>query len=246
MGVSPAELRDPRFVRSGAALDGIDLFDAEFFGIVPRYAELLDPQQRILLECAWELVERAGYDPDSYAGSIGVYVGTNRSMYDQGTLRSATERMVAYASQDKDYAASRISYKLNLKGPSLTVQSASSTSLAAVHQACESLGNGECDMAIAGGACIGLPQSGYTYDESMMFSPDGQCRAFDAQAAGTVPGNGVGLMLLKRLDDALREGDQVLAVIKGSALNHDGAGKMDFYAPSVDGQVRVIREALAM
>jgi acyl transferase domain-containing protein/SAM-dependent methyltransferase len=246
MGVSRLDLADPRFVRAGAALDGIDRFDAPFFGILPRYAELLDPQQRILLECAWELIERGGYDPDSYDGAIGVYVGAGRSMYQQGKLRSETERMVAYSSHEKDYTASRLSYKLNLKGPSLTVQSASSTSLAAVHLACESLNNGECDMAIAGGVCIVLPQAGYTYDESVMFSPDGHCRAFDASAAGTVPGNGSGLVLLKRLDDAQRDGDQILAVIKGSAMNNDGAQKMDFYAPSVDGQARVIREALSM
>ncbi len=246
MGVSPGELADPRFVRAGAALDGIDLFDAEFFGIIPRYAELLDPQLRILLECAWELIERGGYDPDSCEESIGVYVGTGHSTYQQGPLRSPTERLVAHASKEKDYAATWISYKLNLKGPSLTVQSASSTSLAAVHQACESLCNGECDLAIAGGACIVLPQAGYTYDGSVMFSPDGHCRAFDAEAAGTVAGNGAGLTLLKRLDDALRDGDQILAVIKGSALNNDGGRKMDFYAPSVEGQERVIREALRM
>ncbi|MDQ5908350.1 MAG: hypothetical protein QG599_441, partial [Pseudomonadota bacterium] len=253
---SPAELEtlagatpppgDQRWVPAGAVLNNVDQFDAGFFGFIPRHAELLDPQQRLLLECAWEALERAGYCPDSYPGAVGVYASIAKSSYSQGPLHAPVERLVAYAGEDKDFAATRISYKLNLTGPSVVVQSASSSSLTAVHLACESLLAGECDLALAGGACISFPQAGYVYDEALMLSPDGHCRAFDAEGAGTVTGNGVGLVALKLLSDAMADGDPILAVIRGSALGNDGAQKVDFFAPSIDGQARVIREAQAM
>ncbi|MCB1770424.1 MAG: polyketide synthase, partial [Candidatus Competibacteraceae bacterium] len=234
------------WVPAGAVLEGADQFDAGFFGFIPRHAELLDPQQRLLLECAWEALESAGYPPNGYPDSVGVYVSVARSSYSQGALRAPVERLVAYAGEDKDFAATRISYKLNLTGPSVVVQSASSSSLVAVHLACESLLAGECDVALAGGACINFPQAGYVYDEALMLSPDGHCRAFDADASGTVTGNGAGLVALKCLNDALADGDPILAIIRGSAIGNDGAQKVDFFAPSVDGQARVIREAQAM
>ena len=190
----PVEHSPPDFVPFGGVLDGAEEFDAEFFRIIPRHAEMLDPQQRLLLECAWEALESAGYDPEQVPGATGVYLSIARSSYPQSEPRTAVERLVAYASEEKDYAATRISYKLNLKGPSMTVQTASSSSLVAVHMACQSLLHGDCDVAIAGGACLVLPQAGYVYDPGMMFSPDGRCRAFDAAAGGTVPGSGVGLV----------------------------------------------------
>ncbi|HEX8187561.1 MAG TPA: polyketide synthase, partial [Pyrinomonadaceae bacterium] len=245
-GLTREEIAHPRFAPFGAALEGADLFDADFFNFIPRHAELLDPQQRLLLECAWELMEGAGYDAESYAGAVGVYLSVARSGYRQAAARSPLERFLAYTSEDKDYAAARVSYKLNLRGPSLMVQTASSSSLVAVHVACESLHHGECDIAIAGGACVTFPQVGYLYDEALMLSPDGRCRAFDAEASGAVAGNGVGLVALKLLAQAQEDGDPILAVIKGSAVNNDGSGKVDFYAPSVEGQARVIEEALAV
>lgn len=252
-GVGPELLARPDYVRAGAVLDGIDLFDAGFFEISPRQAELTDPQQRLFLECAWEALESAGCDPGAYRGSIGVYAGCLLSNY----LFTNVYPALGYAGtignlqtligNDKDYLASHVSYRLNLRGPSLSVQSACSTSLVAIHLATQALLNGEIDMALAGAVAVRVPQkTGYPYVEGAIFSPDGHCRPFDAQARGTIFGNGLGIVVLKRLSDALREGDRIEAVVLGSAVNNDGSLKVGYTAPSEDGQAEVISEALSI
>ncbi|MEM7355592.1 MAG: SDR family oxidoreductase, partial [Acidobacteriota bacterium] len=251
-GVDPAVLKDPHYVKAGTSLDKPEWFDAQLFGISPREAELMDPQQRIFLECAWEALELAGYDPQGYGGAIGVYAGIAINHYLVNLYSNPQETGGAGGLQlmvgnDKDFLPTRVSYKLNLKGPSVTVQTACSTSLVATHLACQGLLHGECDMALAGGVSISnYRKAGYFYQEEGIMSPDGHCRAFDARAQGTVPGNGAGLVVLKRLTDALEDGDTIRAVIKGSAINNDGSGKIGFTAPSIEGQTAVIAEALAM
>ncbi|HEU4766778.1 MAG TPA: SDR family NAD(P)-dependent oxidoreductase, partial [Pyrinomonadaceae bacterium] len=248
-GISPELLRRPDYVKAGSVLDGIDEFDAGFFGISPREAEMTDPQQRIFLETAWEAFEDAGCDPQQYRGSIGVFAGANLSTYLLCNFNTRFANTIPglplTLANDKDYLATRVSYKLNLRGPSLTVQTACSTSLVAIHVACQNLLTGDCDLALAGGITINVPhKTGYQYQAGGPVSPDGHCRPFDAHAQGTVLGNGVGIIVLKRLDDAVRDGDRIVAVIKGSAINNDGAGKVGFTAPSVDGQSEVIAAAL--
>ncbi|MCS6844070.1 MAG: type I polyketide synthase, partial [Caldilineales bacterium] len=250
---SPADLANPLYVRRGGALEGIELFDAAFFGIYPREAEIMDPQQRLFLETAWEALERAGYNPETYPGAIGVFAGMGLSTYLMFNLlqnRSVRETVLPYQlglANDKDYLATRVAYKLNLRGPSLTVQTACSTSLMAVHLACQSLLNYGCDMALAGGVTVNPRQkAGYLYQEGGILSPDGYCRPFDARANGTVSGNGVGIVVLKRLADALADGDTVYAVIRGTAANNDGSAKVGFTAPSVEGQAEVIANAQAI
>src|SRR5215213_10568786 len=252
-GVDSALLRDPGYVRANATLEDTELFDASFFGINHREAEIMDPQHRIFLECAWEALENAGYNSDSYQGRIGVYAGHGLTSYLLSNLYSNRQSIWALSGgqsllgNEKDYLSTRVSYKLNLNGPSLSVQTACSTSLVAVHLACQSLLNGECSMALAGGITIPVPQKvGYKYDQGGIMSPDGHCRAFDAGAKGTAPGSGVGIVILKRLEDALAEGDTIHAVIKGSAINNDGSQKAGYTAPSVEGQAAVISEALHM
>jgi len=251
-GVERSMLDHPNYVKAGTVLDDIDRFDAPFFGINPREAELMDPQQRLFLECSWEVLERAGYDPATYAGRIGVFGGTFMSRYafnlysTPGLIELVGETAIRWGN-DKDYLAPRVSYKLNLKGPSININTSCSTSLVAVHVACQSLLNGECDMALAGGVSLNSAEkAGYIYQEGDIVSPDGHCRAFDAQAQGTVFGSGLGIVVLKRMADALADGDQIYAVIKGSAVNNDGADKIGFSAPSVAGQTEVIAEALSM
>jgi amino acid adenylation domain-containing protein len=247
-GVSPDLLDRPDFVKAWGTLAGIEKFDAAYFGYNPNEAVILDPQQRLFLEEALHALEHAGYDPEKYQGLIGIFAGTGMNTYmrnlqdNSGTLADDYQVMI---SNDKDFLATRTAYKLNLEGPAITVQTACSTSLVAIHLACQGLMNGECDLALAGGVSIRLPQSGYLYQEGMILSPDGHCRAFDISARGTVGGNGVGIVALKRLDDALAAKDTVYAVIKGSAINNDGALKIGFTAPRVDGQARVIAEAQA-
>jgi acyl transferase domain-containing protein/thioesterase domain-containing protein/acyl carrier protein len=251
--IDPAVLNDSRYVKARGVLEGAELFDASFFGFSPREAEIMDPQHRIFLECAWEALENAGYDPEQYKGSIGVYAGVSMNTYllnnlyvDGDFTRSVTGLHMRIGS-DKDFLTTRVSYALNLAGPSVAVQTTCSTSLVAVHLACQSLLSGECDIALAGGVSLRVPQkAGYVYQEGGIYSPDGHCRAFDARAQGTVGGNGVGIVVLKRLQDALADGDCMQAVIKGSAINNDGALKVGYTAPSVDGQARVIARALAM
>ncbi|MES1245585.1 MAG: amino acid adenylation domain-containing protein, partial [Acidobacteriota bacterium] len=237
-----------RHVPARGVLADVGLFDAAFFGIRPREAELLDPQQRLFLECSWEALESAGYDPARYPGAIGVWAGVGRSWYYLRHIHGGPgmDDPESHFGNDKDFMPTRVSYKLGLRGPSLAVQTSCSSSLVAVHLACRSLAAGECDMALAGGARIYVPQDqGYVYEEGSIASPDGHCRAFDAEAGGVVPGNGVGAVLLKRLDDALADGDTVLAVVKGSAVNNDGWDKVGYTAPSVEGQARAIAAAHA-
>ena len=252
-GVEPSLVQAPNYVKAGVLLDGVEMFAAEFFGYAPREAELTDPQHRVFLECAWEALEDAGYDPDSTRLRIGVFAGTGRNSYFQNNLVSNPHLMTSLnylerqVATENDYLATRVSYKLNLKGPSLTIQTACSTSLVATHVACQSLLNGECDMALAGGASIRIPQIvGYMYQEGSTLSSDARCRAFDASAQGMMPGSGAGVVVLKRLADALEDGDCVHAVIRGSAINNDGAVKIGFTAPSVEGQASVIAEAQAL
>lgn len=254
VGVDPLLIQDSRYVKAASLLDGVDLFDAAFFGINHREAEMTDPQHRLLLECAWEALENAGYDPHRYPGAIGVYAGASVNPYWIMALFSARGSsaqpvgLLETFCYSRDYLTTRISYKLNLRGPSINVQSACSTSLAAVHLACQSILNGECDMALAGGvaAAGAMRKVGYLYQDGDIHSPDGHCRAFDADAQGTIFGCGLGLVVLKRLSDAIEDGDNVLAVIKGSAINNDGTLKVGFTAPSIEGQAQVIGEALAV
>ncbi len=245
-GFSAREIADPRFMRAFGVLDGVAEFDAKFFGYPPARAEGLDPQQRLLLEVAWHAMEHAGHAPGTVDGTVGTYISITQSSYRPKTDGDLADSFFALTSRDKDYAASRIAYKLDLTGPSMMIQSASSGSLAAIHAAVEGLLSGQCDMAIAGGASIALPQGGYRHQPGLMLSPTGECRAFDATADGAVPGNGVGIVVLKPLAQALADGDTVYAVIRGSALNNDGAQKSDYLAPSVQGQARVVGEALAV
>lgn len=242
-------LRDPNFVKAKAILEDAELFDAEFFGFNPREAEITDPQHRLLLECAWEALEGAGYDSETYKRSIGVYAGTSLNsyffnLYSNPNLINSIDSLQLIIGSDKDFLTTRISYKLNLEGPSYTVQTACSTSLVAVHLACQGLLNSDCDMALAGGVSIGSPRkSGYLYQEGGISSPDGHCRAFDAKAQGTPSGEGVGLVVLKRLEDAIADGDFIHAVIKGSAINNDGSFKVSYTAPRIDSQAKAIRTA---
>nr|AEU11005.1 NpnA [Nostoc sp. 152] len=263
-GVDPTLVKNPNYVKAKPILSDVESFDADFFGYSSREAELMDPQQRLLLECAWESLENAGYNPLTYNGAIGIYAGAvmntyllnnvypNRHQLDvNDNLQVATmdsmgglQLMVA---NDKDYLTTRISYKLNLTGPSVNVQTACSTSLVAIHMACANLLSGESDMVLAGGVSINAPQKvGHLYQEGMIVTPDGHCRAFDAQAQGTIFGSGVGLVVLKRLQDAIADQDHIYAVVKGSATNNDGGTKVGYMAPNGDGQTAVVTEAMTM
>jgi len=248
-GVEPKVLDRMNYVRARAVLDDVDLFDAKFFNMTPKEADIMDPQQRLFLECAWETLEQAGYDPEQYKGSIGVYAGSSTSgylfnLFPRRVLLQSAADMSAMLGVEKDSLSTRVSYKLNLEGPSLAVQTACSTSLVAVHLACQALLSGECDMALAGGVSVSVPQKvGYLYQEGGIVSPDGHCRTFDAAAEGTVGGSGAGLVLLKRLQEAEADGDHIWAVIKGSAINNDGAAKVGYTAPRIEGQAKVIRAA---
>ncbi|NOK59265.1 MAG: type I polyketide synthase [Chloroflexi bacterium AL-W] len=244
-GVDPYLMSLPNYVKAAAVLDQIEHFDAEFFAYNPKEAALLDPQQRIFLETAWQALETAGYNPDTYKGAIGVYGGVGPSTYLLHAFADANlSQFMALIANDKDFLTTRVSYKLNLRGPSIDVQTACSTSLVAVHLACQGLLSGECDMALAGGVAIKVPhKAGYLYQEGHILSPDGHCRPFDAQAHGTIVGNGVGIVVLKRLEDALADGDTIDAIIKGTAINNDGSEKVGYTAPSVNGQAAVIRAA---
>jgi phthiocerol/phenolphthiocerol synthesis type-I polyketide synthase E len=252
-GVDPALLDDPAYVPARAVVDGAERFDAELFGYSPREAEVMDPQHRLLLECAWEALEHAGYNPWRYDGLIGVYAGAGPNTYLLFNLAANREVLAAVGhfqailGNGGDYLTTRLSYKLGLKGPSLTVQTACSTSLVAVHLAVQSLWNGECDMALAGGVRLTVPRpAGYLHQTDGILSPDGHCRPFDAAARGTIDGEGAGLVVLKRLEDALSDGDHVHAVILGTAINNDGAVRVGYTAPGVEGQVSVVSMAQAV
>jgi acyl transferase domain-containing protein len=251
-GVAPALIADPHYVKAGAILDGVDQFDAGFFGFPPREAETMDPQHRLFLECAWEALEDAGCDPETFRGLIGVFAGSGFCRYLLQNLATNAEVMRGLGDlqiavgNERDALPTMVSYKLNLRGPSLAVQTFCSTSLVAVHLAAQSLLNFECDAALAGGVAIDLPQEkGYLFTPGGILSPDGRCRSFDARAEGSIMGNGVALVVLKRLEDALAQGDSVRAVIKGSAVNNDGIRRVGYTAPGLDGQAAVVVEALA-
>jgi acyl transferase domain-containing protein/thioesterase domain-containing protein/acyl carrier protein len=252
VGVSAATLRDPDYVRVGAPLSQLDAFDAGFFGISPREAAIMDPQQRFFMESAWEALEHAGYAPGTFSGSTGVFAGSGSNSYLINNLLSDPELvakegifLLRHTGNDKDVLATRVSYQMNLRGPSLNVQTACSTSLVAVHLACQSLLHLDCDMAIAGAVSIEIPHAiGYQYRQNEIQSHDGHCRSFDANATGTVFGSGLGLVILRRLSDAIAAGDTIHAVVKGTAVNNDGSRKVGFLAPSTEGQVEVILEAL--
>jgi acyl transferase domain-containing protein len=251
-GVPLETARHPAYVPVKGLMAEADWFDAGFFGYTPREAELMDPQHRVMLECGWHALEHAGYDPDRYEGSVGVYAGVGANTYLLSQLMGVVTMDPAAAYQvfignDKDFLSTRLSYKAGLRGPSMVVQTACSTSLVAIHLAAQALLAHQCDLALAGGVAANFPAArGYAYQEGMILSPDGRCRTFDHRAAGTVPGEGVAVVALKRLTDALADGDNILAVIKGTAINNDGGGKAGYTAPSVDGQAEVIATAQAV
>jgi 3-oxoacyl-(acyl-carrier-protein) synthase/thioesterase domain-containing protein/acyl carrier protein len=252
-GLSKLQVNSPNYVKSRGVLNDIEFFDAEFFGLNIKEAQLTDPQHRIFLECAWEALENAGYCTDKYSGSIGVYGGSGISSYylnnihPNRSMREALGDFLLRIGNDKDYLTTRVSYKLNLKGPSIAIQTACSTSLVAVCIACDHLLTYQCDMALAGGVTISVPQSsGYLYQEGMILSKDGHCRPFDAEAKGTVMSNGVGLVVLKRYQDAIADKDHIYAVIRGYGINNDGSAKVGYSAPSVEGQTKAIASALAI
>lgn len=252
-GVPEDIARDPEYVPAKGIVDDISGFDAEFFGFSPREASHMDPQHRIFLECAWEALEHAGYDPLTSQQPIGLYAGCGDATYLYHLLQSHTH--LADTAKDpsvffgnyRDFFATRVAYRLNLRGPSINIQTACSTSLVAIHSACSSLLSYQCDIAIAGGIHISLPhKSGNFHEHGGVVSPDGHCRAFDEKAAGTVASDGAGVVILKRLDDAIADGDTIHAVILGSAVNNDGSDKIGYTAPSVNGQSEVITLAQEM
>jgi acyl transferase domain-containing protein/acyl carrier protein len=251
-GISQDLINRPDYVKANGILDDVDCFDASFFGYSPREADVMDPQMRILHECAWEALEDAGYNPESYNRLIGIYAGSAPHFNWEAllTLSGKLDKFGQFAAvqlTNKDFLCTRISYKFNLIGPSLGMYTACSTSLVAVHVACQALINGECDMALAGGMRVRiLKKTGYIYEEGMIAPPDGHCRAFDADSKGVVGSDGGGMVVLKGLEDALLEGDHIYTVIKGSAINNDGIRKVGFSAPSIEGQAEVIKAALQM
>lgn len=251
-GVSEKQIKDPNYVPYGYIVEDTDKFDAEFFGYSPGDAKLIDPQQRLFLECCSSALESAGYAPEKNVEKIGVYAGVFSSSYlmniwSNPDLTDSVGEMAIRHGNEKDYIATRVAYKLNLTGPALSIQTSCSTSLVAVHVACQSLLAGECDIALAGGVSIVAEQNvGYLYRSGGLTSSSGECRPFDKSADGTVFGNGLGVVVLKRLVEAVADGDYVYAVIKGTAINNDGAGKVGFTAPSSEGQAAVISEAIAV
>ncbi|MGD2087207.1 MAG: SDR family NAD(P)-dependent oxidoreductase [Candidatus Aminicenantes bacterium] len=248
-GIDPAKVSDPHYIKAASLLEDTDCFDALFFGYTASEAEMLNPQARILLECAWETLEDAGYNPELYNELIGIYAGASGNFQWEGFWHlsdstSGSDRFARWQLYDKDFLTTAISYRLNLKGPSTTIYTACSTSLVAVHTACRGVLAGECKMALAGGVTAAARmRRGYLYQEGMITSPDGHCRAFDARANGTIFGDGAGMVLLKRLKHAITDGDHIYAVIKASAINNDGKRKVGYTAPSIEGQSEVIRLA---
>src|SRR5437660_4491232 len=251
-GVDPELLSLPNYIKAGSTLDDIDLFDASFFQFSPREAEVMDPQHRLFLECAYEALQDAAYDPETYAGLVGVFAGSSISTYMLNNIAANNNfldeagRVQASIGNDRDSLANTVSYKLNLRGPSFAVQTFCSTSLVAVHLACQSLLNYECDIALTGGVAIDVPQiKGYLYEDGGILSPDGECRTFDQQGRGSVMGNGLGVVVLKRLQEALDDGDQIYSVILGSHTNNDGSVRVSYTAPGLDGQSPVIAQAIS-
>jgi acyl transferase domain-containing protein/acyl carrier protein len=252
-GIERSLLDNPRYVGADGVIEDMDLFDAEFFGIVPSEAELMDPQHRLFLECAWEVLEQAGYDSETYAGRVAVYGSANLSTYlirnimSHPGLRERATSFQTLITNDKDFIATRVSYKMNLRGPSMSVATLCSSSFVAIHLASQALLNYQCDLALAGAISLQASRNeAFFYQEGGIGDPDGHCRAFDAGASGTVSGSGIGLVALKRLADAVSEGDHIHAVIRGMAVNNDGAVKYSYTAPSVEGQAEVIAEAISL
>ncbi len=249
--LEPSAVGSPSYVKAASVLEGVELFDAGFFGVTPKEALVMDPQHRLFLECAWEALEHAGHEPDAFPGPVGVFAGARTDTYllnlfaDRRRFESLGAFQVGLGN-DLGFLSTRVSHKLDLKGPSCSVHTACSTALVAVHLASQSLLTGECDLALAGGVAVNVPQrTGYLYQPGGIASPDGHCRTFDAKAAGTIFGSGVGVVVLRRLVDAEEDGDLIHAVIKGSFVNNDGSSKASFTAPSVRGQAEAISEALA-
>ncbi|RZI77590.1 MAG: amino acid adenylation domain-containing protein [Variovorax sp.] len=249
--VSASLRADPTYVKARGVIDDVDMFDPAFFGINPKEAQLMDPQQRVFLEICWECIERAGYAPDQCPGTVGIYAGMNNATYFLQHVQRHPELVDAVGAfqvmlgNEKDYIATRVAHRLNLTGPAISIHTACSTSLVAVAQAFHALRTGQCDMALAGGVAVTCPpRSGYLYQEGAMLSPDGHTRSFDADAKGTVFSDGAGVVLMKRLSDAVADGDTIYAVLRGVAVNNDGGVKASFTAPSVQGQAAVIAAAL--
>lgn len=252
-GVDASSIGNPDYVRAGAIVADVDQFDAKFFDITASEAALTDPQHRLFLEVGWEALEMSGYSRRDFPGLVGVYAGVSYSRYllenimqNRGLMETINPMQLMIGSS-KDSLCTTLSYKLNLRGPAVTIQTTCSTSLVAVHLACQAILNGECDIALAGGVSLrSFREEGYFYAEGDISSPDGHCRTFDADAAGTIGGNGVGMVVLKKFEHALSDGDTIHAVIRGSAINNDGSQKVGYTAPSVTGQMSVISEALAV
>ncbi|MCE9621065.1 MAG: SDR family NAD(P)-dependent oxidoreductase [Actinomycetia bacterium] len=253
-GVSREAMQRPGYVRRAATLDRMEWFDAEFFGFSPKDAAIMDPQHRQFLGACWEALEDAAHPPSTFDGSIGVFAGCGMGSYFAFNLLSNRQLvdevgmfLLRHTGNDKDFLVTRASYLLDLQGPAVNVQTACSTSLVATHLAVQNLLSGECDLALAGGVTIEIPHGrGYQYQSGEILSPDGHCRAFDADAAGTVFGSGVGVVVLRRLSEAVADGDHIYAVVRGTAINNDGARKVGYLAPSIDGQAACIAEALAV
>ncbi len=253
-GETPDRIRHRNYVPAAASLDGFEMFDADFFGLSPKEAAIMDPQHRQFLEVAWEAFENAGHPPENFAGSVGVFAGCGMGSYfyfnvcsNPDLVQNTGMFLLRHTGNDKDFLSTRVSHVFDLRGPSINLQTACSTSLVATHYACQALLNGECDMALAGGVTVELPQGrGYIFEDGEILSPDGECHAFDHRAQGTVFGSGAGAVVLRRLADAEADGDHIWAVIKGSAVNNDGAAKAGYLAPSVGGQAQAIAEAQAI
>ncbi len=253
-GERPERMRQRNYVPAAAPLERFEHFDADFFGFSPKEAAIMDPQHRQFLEVAWEALENAGHPPERFSGPIAVYAGCGMGSYfyfnicsNPDLVASTGMFLLRHTGNDKDFLSTRVSHVFDLKGPSVNIQTACSTSLVATHYACQSLLLGECDMALAGGVTIEVPHArGYLFQEGEILSPDGHCHAFDHRAQGTVFGSGAGVVVLRRLADALQDGDHIWGVIKGTAINNDGAAKAGYLAPSVDGQAKAIAEAHAV
>jgi acyl transferase domain-containing protein len=253
LGIADNILNDPNYVPvKGGVLDNTEYFDSSFFGYLPVEAQVMDPQIRLFHECAWEALEDAGYDPDGCEGLIGIYGGASDHLYWEAltfmtTSESMLDSFTTSQLSDKDFLTAHVSFKLNLKGPAITLQTACSTSLVAVDQACRGLLSGSCDIALAGGVTVNTKEkAGILYREGTILSRDGHCRAFDKEATGTVFGEGVGIVVLKRLEEAIGDGDHIYCMVKGFAINNDGIRKAGFTAPSIEGQAEVIRSAQQM
>lgn len=253
MGIDEHLLDNPKYVAADAVLDGMDMFDAEFFDYSAREAEIMDPQHRLFLESAWEVLESAGYNSDLYDGRIAVYASANlsgymvRNLYSNPGLVESLGSFKIMIANGQDFLATKVSYKMNLMGPSVNVNTLCSSSMVAVHYACQSLNNFECDIAMAGGVSFQVSRNeAFFYQEGGIGSADGHCRAFDSKANGTVSGSGLGVVALKRLEDAIADGDYIHAVIRGTGINNDGSSKNSYTAPNVDGQAECIAEAIEM